>query len=237
MLVLEGFDTTKQTKELQLPQIGELILFPFCNRIDIHDLYSIANSDLKYLIDQIPLYNNKKYVTVNMTTQILSPKVTAAPRSNWHFDANSFEDDEETHIHLLISDCTATTEFVKNRVILDNFSKNDSLTDVEVFLNHNEEILGEMVKINPNRFITFNGAKHLHRAINSTEFEFRFTMRVMESDDVAPSRDNPIHYQSSVYNDNITSLKQVTKEYVMNNETTRLPSIDKGKETIKLYFN
>lgn len=237
MLKLKGFDTVKVGEKIELPDTSELILFPFVMQADLEDLYKNASSSLRSILDKIELKNDKKYASVNMTTQLLSPNVTAAPRGNWHFDTDSLREDNQAYIHLLLSDCTALTEFTKDDFILDNFQDDSSPSDVEIYLNKNEHLL-DPIKITPNSFHTFEGGRHIHRAINSELFEFRFMIRVLESDSVVSKKyKDSLLNKSQVFNDNIKDYSKIDIEYILKNKTNTFDSIVKHLDRVDIFYN
>jgi hypothetical protein len=240
MIRLEPYSTVGLTDKLELPDISELIRFPFCSQTDIDDLYKHAPEDMKYILDRIPLKNNAKYISVNSVTQLLSPKTTSAPRANWHFDGDSFLEESKTTIHLLLSDCEAVTEFTENEIVLekDEFNENSKVGEVEVFLNQNLHLI-EPVRSETSKFITFDGCRHFHRAIRPSKHEFRFMIRVLESNVVEPSKfENSIFHQSYVFDDGISDYSKIDLSYIMENKTKEYLSIDKSNDNkVEFYYN
>lgn len=237
MITLKGYGDVKLTDRIEMPDILTLIEFPFVGQVDFEDLYRHASSDLRYLMDKVPLINDGRYVTVNMTTQLLSPRVTAAPRGNWHFDTSSFKSENATHIHLLLSDCTAVTEFTRDDIILEQFDEECSPADVEVYLNQNQHLF-EGVPAECGKFITFDGARHFHRAVRAERLEFRFMMRVMESNDVSgTSLEQAITTRSAVFDDMIVDYSTIDRSYIMENKTNEYISIEKSLDGKMIILN
>lgn len=237
MLKLQGFDTVEVTKKIDMPDIGELITLPFCANVDIEELYKYGGDTIRHIIDHAPIKNDRKYVTVNTKTQILSKNVTSAPRANWHFDTSSFKEDEYTRVHLLLSNTNAPTEFTENEIILEQFDENSSVLDVEVYCNHNIDSLVTGIKtVESNVFSTFNGGSHLHRAVRPTRTEFRFMFRILEGDVPGQKFHDSLTNMSEVYDDGITDPSNVTPEYIANNLTKSYKSIVKHDDKIEFYY-
>ncbi len=238
MIRIEGFETVKVGNQIDVINVEEMLRsFPFCSQCDLWDLYKFGNVDLIHILDSLELTNKYKYISVNMMVQFLSPRTTPAPRGNWHFDANGFDEDKESHIHLLVSNATSLTEFMTNDIVLEQFDKHTPMDQVEIYLNRNLQLF-KPVSILPNHFITFNGAKHLHRAVRPKNHEFRFTLRVLESNFVAPRRfSQAVTNVSDVYDDGMTDLSQVTEEYIRNNTTKTYVSIERSNKQCIVYSN
>lgn len=237
MLTLKGYNDVKKSEFIELPNIFDLLHFPFCGVADFEDLYRFGNEDLRSIMNKIPLKNNNKYVTVNMTTQLLTPNVTPAPRGNWHFDTNSFKSSEETTIHLLMSESTALTDFMEEDLTLDQFNESSDVCDVEIFLNQNLHLIKPKTA-ESNKILTFNGGSHFHSANKAKRDELRFMIRVMESNTVQPvSMAEAITQMSFVYDDGISDYSTINREYIMNNKTKTYQSIIKNNDKIFLHIN
>lgn len=237
MLKLESYKTVSLSDRIELPDIAELIRFPFCHQVDIDELYKYGPSDMKNILDMMPIRNNTKYISVNTSTQLLSPKTTSAPRANWHLDGESFKEDSQTTIHLLVSDCEAVTEFTQNEIYLDMFNEDSTIPSVEIEMSKSLHII-EPISAESSKIITFDGCKHLHRAIRPTKHEFRFMIRVMESNSVDGIKfKNSLLYQSDVYDDGVLDYSNIDLSYISDNKTVSHRSIEKDNNKITLYFN
>jgi hypothetical protein len=238
MIELYGYDQLSITDEIKLPRIEEIIrAFPFYQQGDLWGLYKYGNVDLIKILDSVPLTNKFKYISVDMKVQLLSPNVTPAPRGNWHFDANGFREEDESIAHLLVSDTTSLTEFTTEEIVLNQFDESSSLLDVELYMNQNTDSFSP-VAIQPNRFVSFNGARHLHRAVRAKGQEFRFFLRVLESNHMIPYsfKDAVIDF-SRVYNDGIQDYSKITRDYILNNHTNSYPSIDRKRNQAIIHVN
>lgn len=238
MLILNGFDTVKVGEKIELPNMPEMLKsFPFCKQCDLWDLYKYGNVDLINILDKLELTNKYRYVSVNIGIQFLSPRTTPSPRGNWHFDGNGFAEENDSKIHLLLSDSTSLTEFMTKDLVLEQFSERSRMAEVEVYLNQHPELF-EAVSIEPGRFNTFSGVRHFHRAVRPKQNEFRFALRVMESNFVEPQRlSQAIEDVSEVYDDGITDPSQITVDYIINNITTSHTSIVRHENSCTVYAN
>lgn len=236
MLTLKSLDTVKVSERIDLPRIEHILTeIPMYQSCDISDIYRYGGEDIIRILDKVQITNRYRYVTVTTSVQLLSPGVTPAPRRNWHFDASTFM--EGSVIHLLISDTTSLTEFLAEDIILNDFSENSNLIDVEVYMNQNHHIINP-VQVEPNRIYTFDGSKHLHRAIPAKGFELRFMLRILEANDVKPADfKSAIALSSSVYDDNMYDLTKVTTDYIRNNTCQTYESVRKlDDKTILLNY-
>ena len=188
MLTLKGYNSVSISDKIELPKIVDLIRMPFYNWVSFEDAYKHGNSDFRNLLDKVPLKNDKKYVTLNCYTHFLTPNVTPAPRGNWHIDVDRTDFKDSNHVHLLLSDCTSVTEFIDKDIILENFDENSSPLEVELYFNRNLLNTITPVKFETSRFMTFDGPYHFHRAVKSKRDEFRFMLRINESNDSPPRK-------------------------------------------------
>lgn len=221
MLILKGFNSVKVSNEIQLPNIVELLKIPNFNGIDLEELYRYVNSDMKSILDNIPLTNKRKYVTVNLFNQILSPTVLPAPRGNWHLDVDkgTFHEEDNNIVHLLLNNCTAGTEFMKEDLHLEELNINDTPLNVELYVNKHLCNTIEKVTMPSNKFVTFNGAFHLHKAVRPKKVEHRFTLRVNESDFLPPKPfENSMNNCSFVFDDNWDDYSTINSDYVLLND-------------------
>jgi hypothetical protein len=227
-MILKGWDTIKISDEVWLPTDTELILKPFLEYASMEYAYKVADSDIRYLLDRIPLKNNRKYVTVTTRVNFLQPNVIPVLRERWHVDSDHLREEEVDTIHLLLSEATSMTQFLK-----DDFETGDGLNvhqkpwEMEIFIsNHLDKITP--VSVQANHFVTFTGI-HPHRCIRSTKPEFRYMFRVIETDLAPPYPDEKaIRYSSLVYRDN-PDISNITKEYIdfCKKDNNALKSIEK----------
>lgn len=171
-------------KELELPDIAELLFVPMFMGADVEDAYKYGGEIYRKFLDLTPLKNDKKYVTLTSYIQYLDPSIDTIKFLNcWHIDGSNsiFTCDERNHF--LISDATCRTEFIENDVLVDLPVSAQYNSSANSYLNDNAEKFGFIPKsIEPNRFVTFT-AHHPHRAVKPKRREFRWIFRVTESDD------------------------------------------------------
>lgn len=227
MLTVRSFDSTIVSPHIETPRMEEMLLqFPFVKTASFDDLYKHGTSDLKNFLDQVPLQYKHKHITVNMEIQLLSPERTTAPRSNWHFDGLSFRPQDESNCHLFVSDCYARTEFLKDELDLPQFDTNSDLINVELFMNQNLDLI-EPVKMPANRFVTFNEL-HFHRPVRADRTEFRFMIRVLESDFLAPvSYHAALMNSTTIFDDEVYDYSKIDQHYIIANESKKYVTLER----------
>lgn len=184
---LEGFPT-QVGKEIELPNIAELLLYPFFLNAPADEFYKRGTDFHRKLINSAPLKHDKKYITITSHVQLLSPGDRAVVNKigydlEWHIDCHVFGKHRD-RFHILMSDCSALTEFNTEPAEVET---DDQITQLNFIrqLNDNEEKLGlKPKKVEPNRFTTFE--THVHRAINPAQHEFRYFIRIAESNQLVP---------------------------------------------------
>jgi hypothetical protein len=229
MIIIDSARSLDVSGLVGLPDIEELLFLPNLSYMSADDCF-YENEVFRHLIQHAPIKNDRKYVLVESRLQYLSPNVISVPRGYWHVDTSSFSDSRGDRTHLLISECTARTEFTKGEIHLDLFDEEASINEVEVYLNRNQHLF-ESEAIESNRFITF-GAKHLHRCIKASKNEFRFMFRVLETDYIKP---NPTErarlYTSCVYIDDVDH-STIDLSYCRNHMDSRDSIVINGDEVV-----
>lgn len=231
MIQLRSYESTRRTDEIEMPDMVDLINSPFYHSADLNDIYKYGGETLRYLINKLKLNNNTKYVSVQLNVQYLNQNVISVPRGTWHQDV---EDDKFT-THLLINECTAMTEFLAKDLILENMYPEDADSyKLEAYLSKHQDTF-ESVVCEPNRFITFTD--QFHKAVNATKPEFRFMMRVIESDRyVTKPYHRAVLDRSIVFKDGF-NYKTITAEDVYNYDQIGFGSIIKNKDTFVIRKN
>lgn len=227
MLVLKSFDTTQVSPYVEIPRMEQIITdFPFVKNASFEDLYRFGGSDLKFFLSQVPLQHKHAYISVNMEVQLLFKGRTTAPRSNWHFDGLSFMEQDETNCHLFVSDCSARTEFLAEEIQLEHFTQQTPLTDVEIYMNKNlDRVKPKMME--PNRFVTFNEL-HFHRPVRAEKTEFRFMIRVLESNHVKPRPyEDALMRHTQVFDDQMHDYSKVDLRYILENKSDMFVSLQR----------
>lgn len=192
-MLLKGFPK-EVSEKIELPNIGELIRIPVYNNVELNKAYREVSQDFRNILDKIPLKNDKKYVYFDSQIQYLIPHENFrsvlniyGKASEWHIDGTGDSPSiPRDRVHLLISECTARTEFFEEEVKVPLPEDCDLMTLVQ-FLNYSQRIEGIELKpkaIEPNRFVTFDN--HVHRAVQASVHEFRYMLRVLETDREIP---------------------------------------------------
>lgn len=190
MRTIEIIETTgypeEISQELELPDIAELLVMPMFNNVDGHELYKRGNDFHRYLLDNTPIRNTRKYVTVKSFVQFLYPGIGACDikinpkfQDEWHIDYDIRGND--AYWHILSSQCTSLTEFhTKPLTVI-----TDGIHSVREILNEKAEEWGlEPRKIPAKRVVTFTS--HVHRPSPPLKPEFRYFWRVQETDYLEP---------------------------------------------------
>lgn len=240
MLKIKAYDSVGLTDHIKLPPLADLIQYPFYHTLDFEEARKHAPTDLKNIFDKVQLRNDTKYVSVVSYIKVLSQNVTCVPRGNWHFDGSFFNPDDKTHIHLLYSENTSKTLFLKNEIHLPQYDSNSNIADVEVYLNKNQHLIGDYVESEASRFITFDGSYHLHKAVKAKEQDFRFMIRVLESNHIVPVNfANGVVNITYAYNDKVDDYSTIDSEWILKNKSSRFNAVEKfrnGKQIV-IHFN
>jgi hypothetical protein len=224
-------------KPIVLPNIGEFLRLPAYGRVSADDLYKYGGETFRHLLDNAPLRNDKKHVIIMAFTQYLYPDVRSIPSvtkvddEDWHRDGCSSLYYNEMRNHILVTDCSARTEFNLNALTL-KFDRDLNGDEFNAYVSKNYKELGIVPKkIPPNCFVTFDN--HVHRRSAPTGYEFRFTFRITETDMIEPrSYAESIfesHFVASArggWDDRHKKIERFDDRiviYTKMNESTRLP--------------
>lgn len=184
---LAGFP--EMSSPIEMPSIEEILYLPMFQIADIDMVYKEGGETYRRLLDQAPIKGDRKYIGVWGYLQFLRPNaVSISYDSRWHIDSNktAFGSEEEDRYHLIVTDCTALTEFNTNPITLTVNEEIFNMPKMDQYIGNNADILGfEPKKIEPNRFVTFT-PHHVHRAIEPSVPEFRFALRIVESNHYIP---------------------------------------------------
>lgn len=232
---IAGFPETGE--KVELPNIASLIAMPWFQYASIEDVRRYGGDVYRNLLDKIPLTNSRKHVLVTSRVQYLTPsKLSIKFVDRWHTDGCGLPLLQEKNdiTHLLISKCTAVTEFNEQPTetgLLDPFISQKELNH---YLEANKKALGLSAKpIEPERFVTFTVA-HAHRAVQPTEPEFRFMLRVVESDNMVPESISKTYVSNSLsYNEHPDGTQLVVDQL---EHTAAYKNIDKADGKITIYL-
>ncbi|WP_336784175.1 hypothetical protein [Paenibacillus illinoisensis] len=181
--ILEGFPLVHDIA-LDMPTVAELLSVPVYDRCSAEDFYRHGGEIARYFLDKAPIKNDMKYVNIWTSLQLLKPGVgTIKYKHNWHVDGSKVPFNAYDRLFLVVSDCTATTEFNKDRIEL--FVDSEiTHQEYDKYINDNADEIGIVGKRIPaNQFVEFT-AGHAHRATNPEKEEFRFMFRICESDEL-----------------------------------------------------
>lgn len=191
--IIPGFP--EQVSEvIETPDIAELLMYPMFYAAHAETVMKHGTEWQKKILDKLPLKNNSRYVTVLALPSIMRPGMRAMttlserenPDYEWHIDGN--EERSHEHLfptdtcHLFLAHTSNPTEFNVNPIEIrhrDVFMKNriDFCTH---FVTNIDKYKPEARKAELNKIYTFSN--HLHRSMIPDKIEFRYTIRVRETD-------------------------------------------------------
>jgi hypothetical protein len=172
---IPGFPT-EVSEPIELPDIGELLMYPAFHGISGDDFLKHATEFQRYLFNKIPLKNDKKNVIVRSGVWLLKPRTRShvSNTGDWHFDS-------DPRVFILSSPCSALTEFNLNPLVIQSSSDETRLA-LGNRISRSPKKFGVVGRqIDPGRIYTFE--EHLHRAVDPKRIEFRFFFRVKETDE------------------------------------------------------
>jgi hypothetical protein len=166
-------------QELYMENYGTLLTMPWFQYVELEEAKRTCPY-YRYLLDNAPIVGDKKRILVTAQLQYLTPDSSSIQYDdNWHVDGNitgEFED----RMHLLVSPCSALTKFNSEPLTLDVDGTSYQAINQAVVDNYSH--LDEFARsVEPNRFYTFDKS-HAHRAVHPRAPEFRFMMRIIETD-------------------------------------------------------
>jgi hypothetical protein len=169
---------------VELPDIGELLMAPAFQGILADDYRKHATQFQRCILDRLPLKHDKKYVVVRSGVWLLSPGMRSHVNreGNWHIDSHNEHDylEPEQRVYILSSPCSALTEFNLNPLEIE-IPSDETRTRLCARLCADEMKYGVIGRpIEPCRVYTFTN--HLHRAVDPKRVEFRYFLRVRETD-------------------------------------------------------
>lgn len=198
MFVLKGFPT-EVSDYIELPDMAELLFMPIFVDTPIEEVYKYGTDFQKKLVNKINLRNDRRLITVTSGVKLLDPFHRSCTgfsddvNKEWHIDAieeiNSNGSicmdrwyEETDVVHLFTSKSTSMTEFNKNEIFLPfDHPANIDAIDFHKYIHNNLEKLGIEGQLMPeNKIVTFTN--HLHRATPSKQIEFKYMLRVVETD-------------------------------------------------------
>lgn len=176
---------TEVSSICELPDIGELLMYPHFHGISAERYRRYASDFQKKLLDCVPIEHARKNVLIRSGVWLLRPGVRShvANTGDWHIDGVTDNDHiyPRERVHILSSPCTCLTEFNVFPLEIES-SENETRRQFTARLRRNAGTLGVVGRsIEPCRIYTFEN--HLHRAVEPQRIEFRFFLRIRETDE------------------------------------------------------
>ena len=178
------------TDPVELPDIAELLVQPMVYKMDADEFRRRGTELQRWLLDRVPLTNRRRYVSVSVKVNLFYPGSAVESgeirrERPWHRDGNMdlFKINPDVH-HLLLTPCEVLTEFNTQPFQL-QVPETFSVPQLMQVIN-NGRIKPQGRRMPANCLVTFGD--HLHRPIDTraTHHQFRYSFRVVESDDTAP---------------------------------------------------
>lgn len=194
---------------IDFPDIAELLMYPQFQCIDAEDYRRYATDFQRYLLDQLPLKNDKGHVLIRSGVSLLEPGVRSHTGGNgdWHIDGIGPLDHVVPleRVHIVCSPCKALTEFNLCPLAieaLDGETRQQFCRRIRAC----PSSFGVVPQaIQPGRVYTFEN--HLHRAVEPSRIEFRFFFRVRETDEVPETRKPLTKVHISAVQEKVTSVQ------------------------------
>jgi hypothetical protein len=229
---LSGFPSTGNL--IALPDLKDLLNMPWYQYADADEVYKHGGEVYQHLLDKVPTSLGYKYTLVTARVQFLTPGQTAIKYAeDWHTDSNGAPFKSNDLMHLLLSTSSASTEFNVNPVETPLLDEGITQAQLNTYLNQDAVHLGLKGKrIATKRFVTFDHT-HAHRATSPTEDEFRFMIRIVQTNDYTPSPKGRV-YRSYVYRPYISTNKYPDGT-IIENGIAQLPNIDQTPRGVFIY--
>lgn len=176
----------------EFPNVAELLMQPTWVRADAETVLKHGSELQKYILDRTPLKNDRKYVHFSHTVTMLYPGVFNVPNKYWHGTDGEWHRDGSPNIynttpdrcHVMQSDCEVLTEFNEEELTL-SLPASWGQEELVIMINSNPAAVGVKArKMPPNQFVSFTD--HLHRVVDATHHQFRYFVRVIESNNYQP---------------------------------------------------
>jgi hypothetical protein len=182
-ITLPGFPA-EVSERIDMPDIGELLLYPAFQGIVADDFLKHATDFQRYLFSKVPIRNDKRNVLVRSGVWLLQPHTRSHVNrtGDWHIDGVSDFDHlkPEERVFILSSPCQALTEFNGEPLEIES-SECETRVQLIKRICRDPEKFGVIARqIEPCRIYMFDN--HLHRAVEPKRIEFRFFLRVRETD-------------------------------------------------------
>lgn len=201
MIILKGHPT-QMSEEIELPDMGELMMYPYFVDTDLDSAYKHATWFQRKLIDMVKIDDSKKRYSLRSHVQIMVPNYRACTggggagskeNDEWHIDNEETENRPGSILHedrdivtLLTNKTSAMTIFNKNEIKI-NLEPHE--VDLMSFIQANFRAgnpLGiEGWEMPANRLVTFTN--HLHKPSIINKIEMRYMFRLVQTNRERPS--------------------------------------------------
>jgi hypothetical protein len=231
-LKLSGYP--KVTSPLHLPDAQALLRIPWYQYASAEEVLNTGGILYDYLLANAPLASDYKYILITSRVQFLTPGNTAIKYAeDWHTDSNGEPFNSNDLVHLMVSPCTALTQFNVNPVETTPLDEDITQAELNTYLNANANHLNLYGQSIPsNCYVTFDHT-HAHQAISPVTSEFRFMLRIIQTNDYTPSPKGRVtrSYTYCPYDPNTDYPTGITIE----NGIVQLPNIDQTPKGVFLY--
>jgi hypothetical protein len=182
-LHVDGFP--KLSGYVDLPDIAEILQYPFMLNKDIEDVYKYGGEFARYMLSKTPLKYNKLHTIVTSQVQYLTPEFTSVrseitPHNDWHVDGNGFQDDAVVYVHLLQNQTCCNTEFNTHSITIPELDISTNQSEFNTYINTHD--IGIQASMLPGNHIATMTALNIHRAVMPTKPVLRYMWRVTETD-------------------------------------------------------
>ena len=178
---------------IELPDIGELLMYPAFHAISPEHYLKFATDFQRLLLFKTPLTNDRRFITIRSGVWLLEPGTRSHVNryGDWHVDGTLNERLEpEQNKFILSSNCSALTEFSADPIEIEASCDDSCRSMVKRICSNPQEFPIKAQPIEPCRIYTFRN--HIHRAVDPRRVEFRFFFRVEECDTQRPSTERPV---------------------------------------------
>jgi hypothetical protein len=216
---LPGFPT-EVSGPIELPDIGELLIYPAFQGIVADDFYKHATDFQRDLFNKVPTRNDRKNVIIRSGVWLLRPGTRSHVNrlGDWHLDggSNDAHRQPDERVFILSSPCSALTQFNLHPLEVES-PPEETFVQLGNRISKDPKKFGVIGRsIEPCRIYTFEN--HLHKAVDPSRIEFRFFFRVRETD------------QPGFQTDPVKRL--VLKD----GSGQEHPNIEYGPDTVSIYY-
>ncbi len=195
-LDLKGISSIETGEKISIPfSFSEMLRSPWGIRIDANELYKHGGEINRWLLDNTPLKNNRKYVNCYVTLHYLAGDLIHVPTSDWHCDGSGFPPEGNDIFHTMVGlgdgiDGQIKTEFLESDLCLEiedsvSMPSMDHVRFRSYMTENAKRFNLKSVEAESGRMHTWT-SRHLHRVQFPKQPHFRFFWKVAESDRLLP---------------------------------------------------